>query len=325
MRTMLRKFVVPCLLLAAAPLSAQEWAGRGRVQGKLVDEQGKPVAGATIILRNSGDRVDPESDGPEAVTSDDKGKWAILGLAGGEWGILIQAEGFMISEGRIKVSEFGPAQPINVTLKKPTQEQLAELGGGPAAEARAALERGNQLLGEAEADPSKLAQARAAYEEGLAKLEDTSMHPAIYRAIAGTYYREKQAEPAIAALQKGLAIAPDDVESLKMIVTLLSAAGRDAEAQQYIARLPQDAEIDPAVVLNMGINAYNENKMEEAFKHFEAAVAAHPNEPEPYYYRGLVHLNQGRNAEAKADFEKFLAIAPDHQRAAEVKEFLASL
>ena len=324
MRTMLRKFVVLCLLLAAAPLAAQEWAGRGRLQGKLVDEQGKPIEGAQIVLRNTGERVDPATPGPEPVISDAKGKWSILGLAGGDWGILISKEGFMPSEGRVKVSEFGPAQPINVTLNKPTQQQIQEVAG-PDAEARAALEKGNQLLLEAEADPAKYAQARAAYEEGLAKLTDTTLHPSIYRAIAGTYYREKQSEPAIAALQKGLAIAPDDVESLKMIVTLLSAAGRDAEAQQYMAKLPQDAEIDPAVVLNMGINAYNENKMEEAFKHFEAAVAAHPGDPEPYYYRGLVHLNQGRNAEAKADFQKFLEIAPDHARAAEVKDFLANL
>ena len=36
---------------------------------------------------------------------------------------------------------------------------------------------------------------------------------------------------------------------------------------------------------------------------------------ETYYYRGLVYLNQGKIAEALADFKKLLEIQPDHANA----------
>ena len=74
------------LILAAAPAQAQAWAGKGRLQGSLKDEQGKPVQGATITLRKGTDRVDPKADGPKPLLSDKNGKWSILGLGGGAGG-----------------------------------------------------------------------------------------------------------------------------------------------------------------------------------------------------------------------------------------------
>src|SRR5262249_27149443 len=103
--------------LAGAPALAQSWAGRGRLQGTIKDEQGNPIEGATITLRKGTDRVDPKTDGPKPITTDKKGKWSILGLAQGTWGILIEKEGFIPSEGQAPVNEFGAAQPINITLK----------------------------------------------------------------------------------------------------------------------------------------------------------------------------------------------------------------
>src|SRR5262249_52135694 len=157
---------------------------------------GKPVQGATITLRKGTGRVDPKADGPKQLTTDKNGKWAILGLANGPWGILIQKEGFMDSEGQINAEEhpIGPVQPINITLKKPSQEQrqaaqAQQQAAPPAgAQAKASLEKANALLAQ-----GKYADARAAYEEGLSKLEDKSLHPAIYRAIADSYYKEGNA------------------------------------------------------------------------------------------------------------------------------------
>jgi hypothetical protein len=208
------------LAVASVPAWGQSWAGRGRLQGTIKDEAGKPIQGATITLRKGPDRVDPKKDGPKPITTDKSGKWAVLGLANGAWGILIQKEGYMDSEGQINVEEhpIGPVQPVNITLKKPTQAQVqaaqAQQAPSTGAQAKAALENANNLLAQ-----GKYAEARAAYEEGMSKLEDKSLHPAIYRAIADSYYKEGKANEAIDTLKKSLAEAPNDPDTLQFSST----------------------------------------------------------------------------------------------------------
>lgn len=309
------------LLAVGVPVRGQSWAGKGRVQGQVRDESGKPIQGATVTLRIGSDRVDPKADGPKTLTTDKNGKWSTLGLAGGAWGILIEKEGFMVSEGQIKVNEFGPAQPINVTLKVPPKEvvQQAEQAS-EAGQAKGALERGNALLGQ-----GQYAAARAAYEEGMAKLPDTSLHASILRAIADTYGKEGNTDQAVATLKKSLEYAPDDPVTLQLLVNVLASAGREEEAKEYMAKLPAGAAIDPAIILNLGIKAFNSGKMDEAFAEFDRAVKENPQLPDAYYYRALVYLNQDKKAEAKADFQKLLELDPNHPNAAEAREFLKDL
>jgi tetratricopeptide (TPR) repeat protein len=316
------------LLVAAVPVWGQSWAGRGRLQGFVKDENNKPIQGATVTLRMGTDRVDPKADGPKSITTNKNGQWSILGLAGGPWGILIEKEGYMLSEGQASVAEYGaPPQPITVKLKPIEQAapQPAAASAEPTAAALAkdALERGNTLLGE-----NKFAEARAAYEEGMAKLADQAdpvLNASILRSIAMTYYREKKTEQAIDSLKKSLALAPDDPDTLRLIVSLLVEANREPEAQVYMAKLPQGATVDPNTIMNLGIKAYNDGKMDDALRHFDRVVKENPQVADAYYFRGLVYLNQSKNAEAKADFQKLLSLDPNHQYAGDAKEFLKSL
>jgi tetratricopeptide (TPR) repeat protein len=310
------------LLAVGVPLWGQAWAGKGRLQGQVRDESGKPLQGAKVVLRKDvADHVDESTDGPKAILTDKNGKWSILGLAGGEWGVLIEKEGYMISEGRLKVNEFGPAQPVNVTLKVIPKEVMQQAEKqSETGQAKAALEQGNALL-----QQQKYAEARASYEAGMAKLPDTSLHPSILRAIADTYHKEGKTDQAVATLKKALELAPQDPVTLQLMVNLLASAGREAEAKTYMEQLPQGAMVDPAVLLNLGIKAFNEGKMDQAFSEFDRVVKENPQLPDAYYYRGLVYLNQGKNAEAKADFQKLIELDPNHANAAEAREFLKDL
>ena len=324
---MLSRTIKTMLLLVAlafalgVPGYGQAWAGRGRLQGAVKDESGKPVEGAKITLRKGTDRVDPKTPGPAPIETDKNGKWSILGLGEGPWGILIEKEGFIPSEGQAPVNEFGPAQPINVTLKVIPKEviQKAEQED-KGSQAKAAIERGNALLNE-----GKFAEARASYQEGIAKLEDKTLHPAILRAIADTYYRENKSDPAIDTLKQALALAPDDVDTLRLITTLLVAAGREAEAQTYMAKLPQGTTLDPNTILNLGIKAFNEGKMDQALAQFDRAVKENPNLADAYYYRALAYLNQDKKAQAKADLQKLLQLDPNSKFATDAKDFIKSL
>jgi len=325
--------VLFALAVAAAPAQAQAWAGKGRLQGSLKDEQGKPVQGATITLRKGTDRVDPKADGPKPLLSDKNGKWSILGLGGGAWGILIEKEGFVPSEGQIKVDEFAVAQPLNLVLKVIPKEAIeqaqrqAEAQSG-IGQAKGALERGNALLGEARpaggtTDKAKLAEARAAYQEGLdklaaAKVDDPEVQKAVastrlsvYQTLAGIDYELGKSDEAIKMLKQVLEQKPDDAGVIQLLVNLLVQAGREDEAKQYMAKLPEGAKIDPDTVLNMGIKAFNDGDMDKAFSNFDRAVKENPDRADAYYYRGLIYLNKGKNAEAKADFNKYLQLDPN--------------
>ncbi|HEX3126020.1 MAG TPA: tetratricopeptide repeat protein [Thermoanaerobaculia bacterium] len=307
------------LLLAGLPVFAQSWAGRGRLQGEIKDEQGKPVEGAQIWFRMGENPIDPSNpgDGPKPVTTSKYGKWSVLGLAQGTWRVLIVKDGYLASEGQVKVLEGGaPPPPIVTTLKVvPKEAQQAAKGN----EALEALERGNQLLGQ-----EKYAEARAEYEKAIAQLEPVN-HPPILRGIARTYYQEKNTPKAVETLKQALAIKPDDVESLRLIVNLLVASGQEKEAQEYMAKLPQGETVDPATLLNIGIKYYNEGKMPEALGEFDRVVKENPNLPDAYYYRGLVYLATGKNAEAKADFQKLLQLDPNHPNAKDAQDFLKSM
>lgn len=309
------------LLAAGAPVWSQAWAGRGRLQGAVKDESGQPVEGAKIILRKGTDRVDAKTDGPPPLTTDKNGKWSTLGLAQGTWGILIEKEGYIPSEGQVPVNEFGPAQPIVVTLKVIPKEVIEKAEQESATgQAKAAIERGNALLAE-----GKYAEARAAYQEGMAKLEDKTVHPAILRAIADTYYRENKTDQAIEALKQALALAPDDVDSLRLITTILVSAGREAEAQAYMAKLPAGTKMDPNTILNLGIKAFNEGKMDQALAEFDRVVKDNPDLPDAYYYRALVHLNLDKKALAKADLQKLLELDPNNKYAKDAQAMLKDL
>ena len=309
------------LVVAGVPMYGQSWAGRGRLQGQVKDEAGKPVEGAKITLRNGNEAVDPKKDGPAVITTDKNGKWSILGLTSGGWGVLIEKPGYIPSEGRVSVNEFAVAQPLVVTLKVIPKEvvQKAEKESATG-QAKAAIEKGNALLAQ-----DKYAEARASYEEGMAKLEDKSLHPAILRAIAQAYFKEGKIDQAIDTLKKSLELAPEDPVTLQLLVNILVGAGRETEAQTYMAKLPQGTKVDANTLLNLGIKSFNSGKMDEALAQFDRVVTENPDLPDAYYYRALVHMNKSQNKEAKADLQKLLQLDPNSKYAKDAQEFLKSL
>jgi tetratricopeptide (TPR) repeat protein len=331
---MLSRIAKPVVFLAAFSLAAasvpawgQAWAGRGRLQGSVKDESGKPVEGAQITLRKGTDRVDAATDGPASIKTDKNGKWSILGLAGGTWGILIEKGGFIPSEGQTPVNEFGPAPPINVTLKVIPKEVIQKAQEeSTAGKAKADLERANALLAE-----GKYAEARTAYQEGMAKLQeqketqDPAVLLSIQRTIADTYFREKNIDKAVETLKQALVMAPDDAVTLQLLVNILVGAGRETEAQQYMAKLPEGTKVDANTLLNIGIQHFNDGKMDLALPQFDRVVKENPELPDAYYYRALVYLNQDKKAEAKADLEKLLQIDPNNKYAKDAREFLKDL
>ena len=311
---MMHRITIPSLALllllgSLAPAVAQDWTGRGRLNGQVVDENKNPVEGAKVFLLLDG-------KGPDPISTNKKGRWSYLGLVGGAWTVRIEADGYVPREGPAQVSEFGANKALVITIRPIPEEVLAEAA---ATEAMKHLEAGNQLLSE-----GKAIEARAEYEAALAELEPEN-HPPVLMGIASTYYQEDNLQATEETLDQVLEIEPDNVEALKLLSSMLVAEGREEEAKVLMERLPEGEVLDADAYLNVGIDAYNDGRLDEALAQFDEVVQQFPDLPEAYYYRGLVLLNQENNDGAITDFEKLLELAPDHPKAAEATSFLEYL
>lgn len=361
------------LALAAVPVLAQEWSGRGRLEGRITDEDGNPVEGAEITLHLPGK---PES-GPEPIYTNAKGRFSYLGLSHGAWAVVIEKEGFKVSEGSASVNEYGRTPPLDIELV-PNPYSSIDVGDrlleeGDYATARAAYEEAMEhlpperqarlrsrigdthyrqgdyaaarteyqaalaALGPDEqvhvrtriADTyfqeERYAEARAEYEEMLPHLETAEQKVPIYLNMARMRSLEGDNAGAIEVLERADEAQPGDPQILQLLADLLSREGRDDEAEEYLAQMPEGTEVPPDLVMNLGIRHYNQGNLERALVLFDRAVEDNPEMPEVYYYRGLVYLNQGENEAAEADFHKLLELAPAHEKVDEVKSFLEYL
>lgn len=316
LKRFVRVSIVAALTFSAAAAGiAQDWRGKARVDGRVLNEKGEGIEGAKLTLRRGG-------AGPEAITTDKKGRWAYLGLANGGWDIDVDAAGYIPYRTTVQLSEIERIPPMTIRLQPaPKAEPAPAAGAGPkgaSPDVIPILEHGNQLL-----EQKDYAGARAEYEKALASVPD---NPIILRAIAQTYYGEKKVDDAIATLKKVVELDPNDATATLLLANLQLEKGNLDEGKATIAKLPPDAIKDPGVYTNLGILLLNKKKPEDAWTYFDQAVKIAPADPEVYYYRGLAAYQlKTKKAEAKADFQKYLELAPQGENAADVKEYLKTL
>jgi len=189
----------------------------------------------------------------------------------------------------------------------------------PAQQAHPRLKMADSYMAEGNLD-----EARRQYEGLLSVMAPADQAP-VHLQIARTYGQQDRTDEAIVALQNAIEVSPGNVPVLQLLADLLGRAGRDEEAQAYLELLPADAKLPPDMLLNTGIQKYNAGDLENAMSYFNRAVEENPEMADTYYYRGLVHLNNGSNPEAAADFKKLIELAEGTDHAAEAVEFLKYL
>jgi hypothetical protein len=102
------------LLVGAQQAAAQGGKGKGRLQGIVQDEGGKPVASAKVVL----DLQAREAAEREAMTNA-KGEWAVIGLGTGNWRVTVSREGYVPTATTVFVSQIEKNPKVVTTLKKP--------------------------------------------------------------------------------------------------------------------------------------------------------------------------------------------------------------
>jgi len=105
--------VIAIVVLSAPAIPSAQLRGLGRVKGTVNDDAGAPLRGVAIRATLTG------YDGSIEETSDDKGAWAIAGMARGEWHLTFYAAGYTPVGAKVTLAaEFSNVPPIAIVLKK---------------------------------------------------------------------------------------------------------------------------------------------------------------------------------------------------------------
>ena len=292
---------VPAGLAAAAWLlagaaQAQDWKGQGRLEGKVLGEGGAPIAGATVKLDN------PSRGGGPTIKTDKKGKWAYLGLVAGSWNVDVEADGYATKKATITLpSESARINPIEVRLEKagppPTPPEVLE-----------AVQKADEAY-----KSGRFAEAQAEYEKLLALRPDLAT--TIHQQMGFSLIQLKKYPEALDHLQKVLDADPKNAGVRAIMAQAALEGGMTDRGLELLKGVDDAAVKDPDVFFNIGVNLVNADRPDDAIVYFGKAVALDAAYADGYFRRGLAHLQRGRNAEAKADLEKFVALQPEGAQA----------
>ncbi|HEY3205266.1 MAG TPA: tetratricopeptide repeat protein [Thermoanaerobaculia bacterium] len=304
-------------LMSSASLSAQEWrGGKARVEGSVKNEKGEPIEGCKVSLRwgKSG------HGGPD-LTTDNKGRWAVMGLSGGPWDIDFEAPGYLTKQISAELQEGARNPPINVQLEPQPKAQAREeiLVGGKkvSKETAAAIEAGNEAM-----SAKSYAAARESYSKALQELPDNA---SLLQHIAAAYLGEGNLDQAVKFARQAVEKDPQDVAAWRMIAEIELERGNLDAGRAALEKVPPEKITDPQPYLNIGILLLNKKKPAEAEPALDKAITVKPDLAEAYYYRGLARLQQKKNADAKADLQKALELAPDSPDAKDIKDLLKTI
>jgi Flp pilus assembly protein TadD len=299
--------VAAILLAVAAPSTPQDWKGVGRLEGKVVDPDGKPVAEATVKL----DNPSRGGGGPNAK-SDKKGRWAVAGLAAGGWDIDVSAPGYEPHKAKVTLASEGSRMtPIEVRLARAAPK-------GPPAEVTQALSKAEEAY-----KAGRYPEAVAEYEKLLALRPELST--TIHQQIGFAHIQQKNFEKALEHLQKVLDADPTNVQVRGFMAQAALEAGMLERGMALLKAIDESAIKSPDVFYNIGVNLLNANRPEEAIGYFTKAVTLDPSYADGYFRRALAHLQLQRLPECKADLQKVLEVAPQGPMAEAARKTLEQL
>jgi tetratricopeptide (TPR) repeat protein len=307
------------LVLAAAaaslagPAAAQDWKGTGRFEGRVVDADGKPIEGATVKLEL------PERGGGTTVKTDKKGRWAVGGIAAGQWNVDVEAAGYAAKKGTFNLTSEA-ARPA------PLQIQLDKAGPPPPDPALlAAVQKGDEAY-----KAGRYAEARAEYEKVLALKPE--LGPTLHELIARCYSQEGNYAKAVEHLEAVMAAQPDNV-NVRVLAAQEALRGNMLDkGLSLLQGLDDKAITNPEIYYNIAVILRNqadpkaaEANAARAAEYLTKAVALDPRYVDGYMQRGLTYLGMQKLAEAKADFQKVIELAPGTPNAEMAQKALASL
>ena len=308
---MFKTFSTACLAVAAALLLVSSAAAQSTmIRGKVVDKEGKPVPGASIVIEFKGG-VNRKFQ----TKSDKSGGFVQLLTESGEYQVTASADKVGSQSAPVRV-KLGAAAEVTITLTP---------GGAGGADPKAAAVRKTFEDAVAASRAGNHDDAIAKFNEAAAGIPNCAD---CYYNIGISYLQKKDEKQAEENFKKALEMKPDYAEAAGALATLYNNQKRFDEAAAMSAKAAAGGGASGGsadAVYNQGVILWNQGKTAEAKAKFEEALKADPNHADSHYQLGMALLNEGKLPEAVGMFEKYLSIAPSGQFATQAKAMVAQL
>lgn len=282
-------FIFFCSLFAFSKIFAT-------VSGTVKSKDGKPIAGAKVILVFSEDKTSFE------LVTDEKGRWRKMNLKPGSWTIGFLADGY-------------EPENLNVNLSAIKKNPLIDVKLNPIP--KSPLIRGDSLYAEKKYD-----EACIEYQRVLTENPDLFQ---LYDKIGLCYYRQNDYDNAIGYFKKMLEKEPQSQDTLINLSAIYFERGNLEEGMKYFQQLDEKTLNDPSLFYNIGVLLFNNKQIEMAIVYLSKSLALDPNYVDALYQIGLANLNKGDLEKAKDSFEKVIELAPDSEKASLAKNLLKNI
>lgn len=286
------------LLLVAGEARAQ----RGIARGRVVDENGQALSGATVSFEFRGGL-----ERKYETSTDKKGEYTQI-VSPGPYHVTATKDGY---QGAFLDHVIDTGAATKVPDLRLTSREKAIADSIEQDPVLGPLQRAMELTG-----AGRLDEAEAAYREVLAR--DATVVEAHYN-LGSIYLGRRELAAAEAAFQKVTELRPDSGQGYSALSRVYEEKGEPERAievmEKGVAAKPDDA----AMRFDLGVLYFNARRTDEARAAFERVERLDPGNLRTQYLLATLALNRGEVAEAVRRLEAYLggaaADAPDRATA----------
>jgi cytochrome c-type biogenesis protein CcmH/NrfG len=305
-------------VLGVTLLAAVGHAQTGRIKGKVVDGDNKPVEGATVLLESK------EMNRKLTTKTDRRGEYSHF-LPPGQYVVTVTKDSLsQTQEARVSLDE----RELNFELKAGAAAGNVSAADRKKLEAEMAAVKTAFEAGVTASNAGNFDEAIAKFNEVLAKMPKCSE---CHSNIGAVHMRRKEYDQAEAAYKKALEVNPNAGEAYLGLANVYNAqrkfdqaAEASAQAQKLLGGTTGGGG-SASAVFNQGVIAWNAGKIPDAQKLFEQAVSLDPKLAEAHYWLGMANVNQGKLPEAVKSFEEYLKLDAKGQYAEQAKSMLGAI
>lgn len=310
--------VVALMTFFALPAEAQVATGKARLNGIVMDLDGKPVEGARVVLTHT------DTGQSWELVTDKNGRWLKGNMGRGNWNVDFIAEGYLPDGISVAVQELNRSKPVTTYL---VSGETA--GGGASAPAGAfstaltnAIKEGNEL-----ALAGDHVAALAQFEKVMLEFPQAdNQYVYLVNINAGnSAFELGDMAKAKMHFERIVAADPANAEG-RMALAKAAMMERDLDtAMTHLAEIDLDQSRDPLVFYNIGTLLFEQGQSAEAQSYYEGAIERDPNFADAYMQLALCMIQQGQMVEARAPLEKVIELDPNSQNGALAQDFLDSI
>lgn len=300
-----RAIAVASLLFSLSAVEAR--AQMGVAQGRIVDEKGEPVSGATVQL-------DFQSGMTRQYTTetDENGKYQQI-VTAGRYRITASKEGYQGGFMVQVVNAGGPTPLPDIGLT--SRESLMEAALAPIMEQ---FQKAGELT-----RAGRLDEAAAIFRELAAGNPDI---PEVHFNLGTIYSRQERWAEAEAEFQKTLELQPDNTQAAQSLSGVYESLDRLDDAVAVLEKLAEAHPDDAKILYNLGVLYTNLRRVDEAYATMQKVAQLAPDNVEVHYVLGTLALNKGEIEAAVSHLEAYVdRAAEDAPYKATAAELLANL